>query len=120
MVAAPLASLSSAAVAEWFHREITCTFGVPHSVRTDRGSEFVGMFASYCSRFNIRLRKISTAWPRAAGQVERINGIVKAGLRKCISAQGGYWSEWVSDVLWAVRALVSRTHGYSPYRLVFK
>ena len=41
-------------------------------------------------------------------------------IRKCISAKGGDWSEWLSDILWAMRVLTSRSHGHSPYRLVFK
>ena len=46
--------------------------------------------------------------------------MLKAAIQKCIAAKGGEWSEWLSDVLWAVRSLPSRSHGMSPYRLVFK
>ena len=31
----------------WFNANITCHFGVPLAVRSDRGSEFRGAFAAY-------------------------------------------------------------------------
>ena len=30
------------------------------------------------------------------------------------------WYEWLGDILFALRALVIRAHGYSPFRLVYK
>ena len=33
---------------------------------------------------------------------------------------GTIWTDWIPDVCWALRVLVSRSHGYTPYRLVFK
>ena len=37
-----------------------------------------------------------------------------------VSQHGCHWSDWLPDILWSFRALVSRTHGYSPFRLVYK
>ena len=90
-------------------------------MRVDRGPEFRGAFREYCDTYGVRVRTINTAWPRAQGQIERLNGVFKATLRKLISASpGSVWSEWVSDVLWSMRALVTRPHGFSPFRLVYK
>ena len=120
VVAAPLAVLPSTTVAQWFHREVVCCFGVPNAVRTDRGIEFRGQFEAYCHGMGIRTYKISTGWPRGQGQIERYNGLFKALVRKCTSRHGGTWVEWMPDLLWAMRALVTRAHGHSAYRLVFK
>ena len=35
-------SLNSHEVAEWFHREVVCRYGVPARVRTDQGREYLG------------------------------------------------------------------------------
>ena len=35
-------TLNSHEVAEWFHREVVCRYGVPARVRTDQGREYRG------------------------------------------------------------------------------
>ena len=42
-----LANLTSADVAEWFHREIVCRYGLPVAVRSDKGTEYRGAFDEY-------------------------------------------------------------------------
>ena len=65
VVGQAIREMSGHAVASWFHTEITCKFGLPHTVRVDRGTEFDGDFITYCREMGIRMREISTAWPRA-------------------------------------------------------
>ena len=90
-------------------------------MRTDRGTEFLGDFDQYCASMGIRRRIISTAWPRAQGQIERMNGTFKSLLRKLMSVHpGSIWSDWVGEVTFAMNALVSRPHGHTPFRLVYK
>lgn len=38
--AVPLSTKASSTVADVFHREIVCRFGLPAVVRSDRGTEF--------------------------------------------------------------------------------
>ena len=42
-----LANLTSAVVAEWFHREIVCRYSLPMAVHSDKGTEYRGAFDDY-------------------------------------------------------------------------
>ena len=59
--------------------------------------------------------------PRANGQVERMNGIMKSAIRKCTMAcLGSKWWEFLADTARSVRLLPARATSTSPYVLVFK
>lgn len=64
-------TLSAHDTATWFHENITCRFGLPCMVRTDRGSEYRGEFDQYMQANGVQHRLISTEHPRANGLVER-------------------------------------------------
>jgi hypothetical protein len=71
--AGPIVNLKAATVAAWFHENIVCRYGVPRWVRCDKGNEFRADFAAYCTSSGIAIRRTSTNNPRANGQVERYN-----------------------------------------------
>ena len=50
-----------------------------------------------------------------------MNRVLRSPLRKMLSMHAGTtWSDWLYDCVWAMRTLVSRGHGFAPYRLVYK
>lgn len=114
-----VADLKSTTICEWFHQNVTCRYGLPVAVRTDKGREFAGAFSLYLQRMGVIHRMINTTNPRANGMAERYVGVIKAGFRKFISACGGHWYEHVGDVLAGLRFLPSRI-GLSPFLLCFK
>ena len=73
--------LKSHSVAEWFHREVICRYGVPAKVRTDQGREYMGEFSAYLRANGIQHSLIAANNPRANGQVERYVRSVKTGIR---------------------------------------
>ena len=73
----PVVALTSRAVASAFHLNVTCRFGVPRVVRTDRGREYMGEFKKYLVGIGVDHRVTSTAHPRANGLVERHNKVIK-------------------------------------------
>ena len=111
---------SSETVTRWFYREITCCFGTPAAVRTDRGKEFMGEFGRYLARLGVQQQVISVGHPRANGLVERYNGVLKSGLRRMMAADpSGHWINHLPDVLAGLRFLPTIL-GYSPFLLVYK
>ena len=105
----------------WFHEQVTCRYGLPFIVQSDRGPEYQGAFDRYMKANGIQHRLISTAHPRANGLAERMVRTVKALIRKfLLHCEGGRWWEVLGDVARAVRILPSRATGCSPYLLVFK
>ena len=59
--------------------------------------------------------------PSANGQAERINRIIKEAVTRLVdSAPGTGWWEWIADVAFMLRVSMAKSHGYSPYLVVFK
>ena len=101
-----LANLTSADVAEWFHREIVCRYGLPVAVRSDKGTEYRGAFDDYLKANAIQHRVISTMNPRANGMVERFNRTIKAGIRKLLGMSPDLrWWEVIPDVVRGMRVI---------------
>ena len=114
-------TLNSHEVAEWFHREVVCRYGVPARVRTDQGREYMGAFDAYLRANGIRHNLIATNNPRANGQVERYVRTMKSGIRTFMGAcQGGRWWECLGDIARGLRVIPARGTGYSPHFVVFK
>ena len=114
-------TLTSHDTATWFHENITCRFGLPCMVRTDRGSEYRGEFDQYMQANGVHHRLISTEHPRANGLVERQNRTIKAAIRKFLAhCPSGRWWEVLADVARALRVLPSRALNMAPYVLVYK
>jgi hypothetical protein len=119
--AGALDNLRATTVTEWFHETIVCRYGVPKWVRCDKGNEFRGDFAAYTTSSSIIIRRTSTNNPRANGQVERYNLMVRQGMRRlCSAIPGAEWYHVLPDVLRALRMLPGAVTGRSPFQLVFK
>jgi hypothetical protein len=72
----PISSLTSAKAVE-FIQDIIFRFGIPNSIITDLGSNFISSeFFDFCEQRSIQIKYASVAHPRANGQVERANGMI--------------------------------------------
>lgn len=95
-------------------------YGIPRGIRVDQGTEFRGEFSKYCDSLGIRRQVIFTFHPQANGQVERINGLIRQGIRKMATAmQGGAWVDGLPLILAGLRFLPNYL-GHTPAVLVFK
>jgi transposase InsO family protein len=73
-----------------FLKDIILRYGVPHSIITDNGSNFVqGPFARYCEKVGIQLDIASVAHPCTNGQVERSNGLVLSSIKTPVDRATG-------------------------------
>ena len=79
--AKPIKKLNSRTAIK-FMKEITCRYGVPHSIITDNGSNFDSEeFRHFCSSQGTRVDCASVAHPQTNGQAERANGLILQGLK---------------------------------------
>ncbi|KAK1614180.1 hypothetical protein QYE76_019697 [Lolium multiflorum] len=51
-------------------------------------------------------------------EVERINGLIGDGLKKCLTGAEGAWVEELPSVLWSLRTTPNRSTQYTPFFLV--
>jgi transposase InsO family protein len=106
-----------------FFTDIVHRFGVPNSIITDNGSQFMGRkFLEFCDKFHIRVDWADVAHPQTNGQVERANGMILQGLKPRIFDQlnksGQKWLQELPAVVWSLRTTPSRATGFTPFFLV--
>jgi transposase InsO family protein len=116
--------LTSTKAAE-FIQEIIFSFGIPHSIITDLGSNFTSSkFFDFCEQRNIQIKYASGAHPRAKGQVERANGMILDALRKKIFDKSEKlvrkWIRELPYVAWSLRTQPSQAmHGNTPFFMIY-
>jgi hypothetical protein len=58
--------------------------------------------------------------PQSNGAVERANGLIFSGIKKCLFDQKkGKWVDELPKVIWSHNTTVSRATGFTPFRLLF-
>jgi hypothetical protein len=58
--------------------------------------------------------------PQSNGVVERANGLVFSGIKKCLFDQKkGKWVDELPKVIWSHNTTMSRATGFTPFRLLF-
>ena len=93
--------------------------GLPLSLRTDNGSQFVSdYFKKYLEENGIEHRRTTPLWPQANGEVERQNRSILKCLR-IAQAEGRNWRSEMNDFLMRYSSTTHSTTGVSPAQLLF-
>ena len=90
--------------------------GLPQSIVSDRGSNFISKFwRRICKRLGISL-KFSTAFhPETDGQTERANQSLEEYLRKYVNYNQDDWIDWLHLAEFQANNTVNATTGMSPF-----
>jgi transposase InsO family protein len=107
-----------------FFESIVYRYGVPNSIITDNGTNFIsGEFQEFAKNLGIKIKYASVAHPKSNGQVEKANGLVCAGLKKRLlrplKCAAGAWVAELPSVLWSLRITLNSLTGYTPFFLLF-
>jgi transposase InsO family protein len=94
---------------------------VPKAINIDNGTQFdAEMFKDFCDRIDTKNHFASVRHPESNGLVERANGIIMTGIMKLIFNQPrGKWPEELIKVVWSHNTTVSRSTGFTPFKLLF-
>jgi ribonuclease HI/transposase InsO family protein len=111
----PLTSIGSEKAVACF-TNIIHRFGVPNSIITDNGTQFIGKkFLDFCKDHHIRVDWAAVTHPTTNGQVERVNGMILQGLKPRIYDDlikfGKRWIKELPSVVWSLR-MTSLSHGF--------
>lgn len=94
-------------------------FGVPFSLKTDNGPQFVSeIFENFLTSLGIEHRKSPPLWPQANGEVEIQNRTLMKSIR-IAHAEKKNWKSEMYKFLEAYRSTPQCTTGASPYFLMF-
>ncbi len=107
---------SSEATVEMLIKEVFRLHGLPASIVSDRGSQFIAtVWKSFCKRLGIEA-KLSTAFhPETDGQTERANQDVERHLRTYCNYMQDDWAKWISMTEFADNDSVSSSTGVTPF-----
>jgi hypothetical protein len=119
--AKPLATITSVTVQKIFWQNIVCRFGVPKAIIVDNEKQFdAEAFKEFCAQIGTKIHFASVRHPESNGLVERANGIIMTGIMKLIFNQPrGKWPDELIKVVWSHNTTMSRSTGFTPFKLLF-
>jgi transposase InsO family protein len=103
-------------VARLYAHHVWKLHGLPKTVVSDRGPQFVSEFWDHLTR-RLKIKSLlSTAYhPETDGQTERRNAILEQYLRAYVSYLQDDWSEWLPLAEFAANSAYSETTKVSPF-----
>jgi len=112
--------VNSKGIARLFLDNIFRLHGLPDSIVSDRGTQFVSSFTRALTDLLGIQQKVSTAFhPQTDGQTERVNTIVEQYLRGYCNYQQDNWSELVSMAEFSYNNTLSATLGITPFQAMY-
>jgi len=101
--AEPLAKITTTNV-QTFMWKIICRFGVPHTVITDNGWQFVDRkLEPFLDELGMKHVTSSVEHPQTNGQAKAANKVILSQLKKRLGTAKGKWVDELLEVLWAYR-----------------
>lgn len=100
--------------------ETFCSNGIPETLRTDNGPQFVSeLLSQFCTEHGIRLVRTTPYWPQANGEVERANRALKKRLQISQESTKADWKWDLRTYLLLYNSTPHSTTGVAPSALMF-
>jgi len=114
----PLRGITAMECVDTFASGWVARYGVPHTVTTDKGTQFTGaVWKSLCSTLGIQHVTTTAFHPQSNGMVERLHRQLKEGLRA--RDAGVAWLEHLPWVVLGIRAAPKEDSGVSAAEVLF-
>lgn len=115
----PLRKASAVEIVRFLEREVFHVFGVPESLWSDNGVQFVSKdFKNLIDRYGVTHIRTATHSPQSNAS-ERVNRSILAAIRSYLTDNQQTWDLEISAIGSALRNNVHESTGYSPHYLVF-
>ncbi|GFO17205.1 gypsy retrotransposon integrase-like protein 1 [Plakobranchus ocellatus] len=99
---------------------IYARLGIPKEILSDHGPQFISdLMNQVCRLMGIKHVYSSIFHPSSNGMCERINGVIKAMLRKVADKHPGDWDRLLPSVLFAYRETPQDGTKFSPFELMY-
>jgi len=118
--AKPLTTITAQQVQQFIWKDIVCRYGVPHTIITDNGRQFIDKeLAKFYTGLDIKHITSFVEHLQTNGQAEAANKVILMELRKRLDNAKGRWPEELVEVLWAYRCTPQSAINESPFSLVY-
>jgi hypothetical protein len=116
----PLISKSAKQTAEAFVNNFILRYGIPETVTTDRGTEFISTtFKEVCKLLHINQMTSTAYHHETIGALENSHKSLGAYLRIQTSNHGEHWSKWLPFWCFSYNTSVHTETKFTPFELVF-
>ena len=117
-LATPLRDKTSLSVTEGIRQHLIGTVGIPRTLISDNGGEFVGaLFQDFCNDFGIQHRLTTAYHPQSNGLVERLHRTLKQALRSLSDTDT--WATHLPLIMLSINNTLSGTSSFTPHQQVF-
>jgi len=107
-------------VARAFVEEIILKFGIPQSILTDQGSNFMcEVFGNVCKILKIKRIKCTAYHPQTNGALERTHRVLVKYLRCFILEDQSNWDKWLPYATFVFNTTPHTSTGFTPHELLF-
>ena len=111
----PCNKMEAPDVARMFLRYVWCNHGLPDTIVSDRGKQFISAFHDeLCSQLKVDPRFSTGYHPETDGQTENANAAMEQVLRAYTNYQQDDWVQWLPVAQFEANNTVSETTGVSP------
>ena len=113
-------STSSEEIAKIYRDEIWKLHGVPRTILSDQGPQFVSKFMEEFTKVLGTKRKLSMAYhSQTDGQTERINQEIGTFLQHYVNYQQENWTDWLATAEFSYNDKKHAATGKTPFKLNF-
>ncbi|KAL4108059.1 hypothetical protein QTP88_018316 [Uroleucon formosanum] len=115
----PLMTHDANSVAKTFVEKFICQHGIPESIVTDYGTEFMSKIFKECCKL-LKIEKMNTTpyHPQSNGSLERSHRTLAEYLRHYVNKNQTDWDDYVAFATFVYNTTVYTTN-YQPYELVY-
>jgi hypothetical protein len=94
---------------------------VPKAITVDNGTQFdAEIIKTFCDQISTKIHFASVRHLESNGLVKRANDIIITGIMKSnFNLPKGKWPEELVKVVWNHNTIVSRSTGFTPFKLLF-
>ena len=119
-VAIPLKDMTVDTILDAFAHGWVATYGVPASITTDRGSQFLSAaWAQLMATWGIKSHTTTAYHPEANGMVERLHRRLKEAILACSHDNPNEWYWKLPTVMLSLRTTLKPDLGASPAEMLF-
>lgn len=116
----PLVSHDENSVSKAFVEGFVCQHGIPESILTDCGTEFMGkIFAACCKLLQIDKLHMTPYHPQSNDGLERSHQTLAAYLRHYVDKYLDDWDDYVPYAMFVYNTTIHTTTKHQPYELIY-
>ncbi|XP_055838190.1 uncharacterized protein K02A2.6-like [Episyrphus balteatus] len=99
--------------------EVFSIFGVPESLLSDNGKQFIGKeFSKFLTNYGTKHIKTASYAPQSNAS-ERVNRSILAAIRSYIGKEQSHWDQHLQSIVSSLRSTIHSAIGMSPHEALF-